>query len=89
MTENELAALRQRADRAAQKGGVVAVEARTLLELLAEKEQARRLCGVRVIKHPDHRDETLFRLFYDGELVCNVFVGDMIADALEKRLCQH
>lgn len=34
MTANELAALRQRAERAAQKGGVVALDGETLLRLL-------------------------------------------------------
>lgn len=40
MTANELVALRQRAERAARQGGVVAVDARTLLRLLDAATQS-------------------------------------------------
>lgn len=44
------------------------------------------LKAVRVEKHPDHGCDTLFRLFLDGELSCNFFVYDEVADELERLL---
>jgi hypothetical protein len=44
------------------------------------------LTGVRVKKHPDHRDMTWFRLFLDGELINSISVDDCLADELERLL---
>ena len=44
------------------------------------------LTGVRVKKHPDHRNMTLFRLFLDGELINSIRVDDCLADELERLL---
>ena len=44
------------------------------------------LKAVRVEKHPDHGCDTLFRLFLDGELSCNFFAYDEVADELERLL---
>ena len=41
------------------------------------------LTGVRVEKHPDHRDTTQFRLLLDGELINTISVDDCLADELE------
>lgn len=43
-------------------------------------------CAVRVRKNADHRDQTLFRLFLDDEIINNLYVDDIIADEFEARL---
>jgi len=42
--------------------------------------------AIRVKKHSDHKYETWFRLFLDGELSCSFPVEDEVADEIEYRL---